>query len=132
MNWKYFFIGFVFIVISGCGILKKTVVPTEGNVVVKEAFTTTEIPGTKDKKTRHSLTFLFELLSTDIQMDSVLYNNRVFVLSQNKNEAIARIDKVLYDSKEKVVSATVYYTQNKRVYFKKVVRIKNLEPLYMP
>ena len=111
---------------------QKSAVPAEASLVVKEAYTTTEIPGTKDKKTRHSLTFLFEALPDDIQMDSVLYNNRVFVLSQNKNEATARINKVLYGSKERDVSATVYFTQSKKVYFKKVFRIKNLEPLYMP
>ena len=72
------------------------------------------------------------MLSTEVQMDSVFYNNKMFVLNQNKNEATAKINKVIYGTKEKPVTAKLYYTKNKRVYVIKVVRIKNLEPLYMP
>lgn len=132
MYWKFLFIGIALFGFGGCGISNKSTDPIDGSIVIKEAFTTTEIPGTKNKKTKYTLSFLFEELSTEIQMDSVLYNNKMFVLSHSKNEASARINKVLYSTKEKTVAATLYYTQNKKVYFKKVVRIKNLEPLYMP
>lgn len=132
MYCKVLFIGIALFGFGGCGISKKSTDPIDGNIVIKEAFTTTEIPGTKNKKTKYTLSFLFEELSTEIQMDSVLYNNKMFVLSHSKNEASAKINKVLYGTKEKSVTAKLYYTQNKRVYFKKVVRIKNLEPLYMP
>ena len=131
MNWKFIFIGGA-IVVAGCGILKKTAEPVEGNVTIKEAFTTTRIAGDKNRKTRYTLSFFFKELSPEIQMDSVTYNNKTYILSQKTNQASAKINKVLYGTKEKSVTAKLYYTQNKRVYFKKVVRIKNLEPLYMP
>lgn len=131
MNWRFIFIGSV-IVVAGCGILKKTAEPVEGNVTIKEAFTTTRIAGDKNRKTRYTLSFFFEELSPEIQMDSVTYNNKTYALSQKTNQASAKINKVLYDSKDKVASAVIYFTKKDKVYFKKVLRIKNLEPLYMP
>jgi hypothetical protein len=136
---KYYSLFILIIVTTLYSCKSNEVILTEGNYLqMKEIYTQKVVPGQKEMKTKDFLFISFNTYDTDTYLiDSIYYLNKVYLIQKNRlkykidlNTGVDAKNKEHTDSSKN--NGTIFYHQNKKLFYKKLSDIKRKETLYMP
>ena len=124
----------VFVVVSvACVGQKELAKPTAADLVIKEVYTQKQIPGTPGRKPEVFLFVIVGSADETTQLDSVLYNKRMYALRRSGHYSKTKIEENEHKhSKGPNNQPLLYYTKNKRSYYSVIDKVERRDPVFLP
>jgi len=124
----------LFFLVAGCITKNKQItnLPSKG-LVIKEAYTQKEIPGTPDRKPEVFLYLIAEESSEEVQLDSIFYCEKMYSLRKSGVYSKTKVEEGGNGQSNCSGSQTVlYYSQNKKGFNFMIKKVEKKEPIYLP